>query len=152
MLQHLEAGHQVERAGFGDQELAHILQVDESAVRSVYRIAEEAVPAEIFRFDTAIARAKQELAAIEAHVPGDAPHEFGAFINLHRMIRRGTAYGLYYTAVGVALLPASVLAGALWDRLGPRAMLAVDAAIALAAAVVFFFVGRSFNRTHGAAR
>jgi phosphotransferase system enzyme I (PtsI) len=51
-----------------------------------YEIAAEAVPAEIFRFDTAIARAKQELSAIEAHVPGDAPHEFGAFIHLHRMI------------------------------------------------------------------
>ena len=51
-----------------------------------YEIPAESVPAEIFRFDAGIARAKQELAAIEAHVPADAPHEFGAFINLHRMI------------------------------------------------------------------
>ena len=51
-----------------------------------YEIPPQAVPAEIFRFDSAVARAKQELAAIEAHVPGDAPHELGAFINLHRMI------------------------------------------------------------------
>jgi len=51
--------------------------------------------------------------------------------------RRGTAYGLYYTVIGVALLPASVLAGALWDRLGPRAMLGVDAALALLAGLLF---------------
>jgi phosphotransferase system enzyme I (PtsI) len=51
-----------------------------------YEIAEAAVPGEIFRFDAAIARARQELSAIEAHVAADAPAEFGAFINLHRMI------------------------------------------------------------------
>jgi phosphotransferase system enzyme I (PtsI) len=51
-----------------------------------YEIAEAAVPAEIFRFDAAIARARQELSAIETHVAADAPAEFGAFINLHRMI------------------------------------------------------------------
>ena len=66
--------------------------------------------------------------------------------------RRGTAYGLYHTAVGVALLPASVIAGALWDRLGPRPMLTVDAAIALAAAllfVVFLPPGREYSERHG---
>ena len=51
-----------------------------------YEIAEAAVPAEIFRFDAAIARGRQELSAIESQVAGDAPAEFGAFINLHRMI------------------------------------------------------------------
>ena len=51
--------------------------------------------------------------------------------------RRGTAYGLYYTVVGAALLPASVVAGVLWERLGPRATLAVDAALALLAALLF---------------
>jgi phosphotransferase system enzyme I (PtsI) len=51
-----------------------------------YEIAEAAVPAEIFRFDAAIARARQELSAIESQMAGDAPAEFGAFINLHRMI------------------------------------------------------------------
>jgi phosphotransferase system enzyme I (PtsI) len=51
-----------------------------------YEIAESAVPAEIFRFDAAIARAKQELAALEGQIPEDAPGEFSAFINLHRMI------------------------------------------------------------------
>jgi phosphotransferase system enzyme I (PtsI) len=51
-----------------------------------YEIPESAVPGEIFRFDAAIARAKQELAALEGQIPQDAPGEFAAFINLHRMI------------------------------------------------------------------
>jgi phosphoenolpyruvate-protein phosphotransferase (PTS system enzyme I) len=51
-----------------------------------YEIAEAEVPAEIFRFDAAIARARQELSAIESQIAGDAPAEFAAFINLHRMI------------------------------------------------------------------
>jgi phosphotransferase system enzyme I (PtsI) len=51
-----------------------------------YEIAEASVPAEIFRFDAAIARARQELSALEGQIPQDAPAEFAAFINLHRMI------------------------------------------------------------------
>ena len=51
--------------------------------------------------------------------------------------RRGTAYGLYYAAVGVALLPASVVGGLLWDRFGPAATFGVDAALALLAALLF---------------
>ena len=51
-----------------------------------YEIPEAAVPGEIFRFDAAIARARQELSAIESHIAADAPAEFAAFINLHRMI------------------------------------------------------------------
>jgi MFS family permease len=51
--------------------------------------------------------------------------------------QRGTAYGLYYTVVGAALLPASIVAGVLWTRLGPRATLAVDAGLALLAASLF---------------
>jgi len=51
-----------------------------------YEIPANGVQAEIFRFDAAIARAKQELAALTGQIPADAPAEFGAFINLHRMI------------------------------------------------------------------
>ena len=51
-----------------------------------YEIPDAAVPAEIFRFDAGISRAKQELALLESQMPADAPAEFGAFINLHRMI------------------------------------------------------------------
>jgi MFS family permease len=34
---------------------------------------------------------------------------------------RGTAFGLYNLATGLALLAASVVAGALWEAAGPRA-------------------------------
>ena len=51
-----------------------------------YEIPESAVPGEIFRFDAGISRAKQELAQLEGQIPADAPAEFGAFINLHRMM------------------------------------------------------------------
>lgn len=33
--------------------------------------------------------------------------------------RRATAFGVYHTAVGVMLLPASIIAGFLWDKYGP---------------------------------
>ena len=51
--------------------------------------------------------------------------------------RRATAFGAYYTVVGLALLPASVIAGLLWERFGARATFSVDAALALAAAACF---------------
>jgi phosphotransferase system enzyme I (PtsI) len=51
-----------------------------------YEIPESAIQAEVFRFDAAISRAKQELATLEGQIPEDAPGEFAAFIHLHRMI------------------------------------------------------------------
>ncbi len=51
-----------------------------------YQIPEESVEAEIARFDAAIALATEGLAALGSHVPVDAPAEFAAFLNLHRMI------------------------------------------------------------------
>jgi phosphotransferase system enzyme I (PtsI) len=51
-----------------------------------YEVPEQAVAGEIFRFDAGIARAKQELALLESQIPADAPAEFAAFINLHRMM------------------------------------------------------------------
>ena len=51
--------------------------------------------------------------------------------------RRGTAYGLYYGVVGLALLPASVVGGWLWDRFGPAATFGAGAALALLAAILF---------------
>jgi MFS family permease len=35
--------------------------------------------------------------------------------------RRGTAYGWYHTAVGISLLPASLIAGLLWRYINPAA-------------------------------
>ena len=49
--------------------------------------------------------------------------------------RRGTAFGWYNLAVGVAALPASALFGLVWDRRGPAAAFHLGAGLALAAAV-----------------
>ncbi|TAK50358.1 MAG: MFS transporter [Xanthobacteraceae bacterium] len=53
---------------------------------------------------------------------------------------RGTAFGLFNVASGVALFAASVIAGALWDRFGPAATFmagAVFAALALPGLIAF---------------
>jgi MFS family permease len=47
---------------------------------------------------------------------------------------RGTAFGWYNGAVGVAALPASLLCGWLWTRSGPQMAFGVGAALALTAA------------------
>jgi MFS family permease len=54
--------------------------------------------------------------------------------------RRATAYGLYATAVGAALLPASVVGGWLWGRYGPGVTFVTGAALALVAAALFAVV------------
>ena len=48
---------------------------------------------------------------------------------------RGTAYGVFNLLGGVALLVASVLAGALWDGLGPRATFLAGAGFVVLALV-----------------
>jgi len=48
---------------------------------------------------------------------------------------RGTAVGAYFTFTGVALLPASLIAGFLWDKVGPSAPFYYGAATSLAAAI-----------------
>ncbi len=50
--------------------------------------------------------------------------------------RRGAASGLYAAAAGLLVLPASVLAGALWDRAGPGWAFGTGAAIAAVALAV----------------
>lgn len=49
--------------------------------------------------------------------------------------RRGTAYGWYHFAIGIAALPASLIFGMIWDRAGATAAFTVGASIAVAAAV-----------------
>lgn len=48
---------------------------------------------------------------------------------------KGTMLGLHATVVGVALLPASMIAGLLWYNLGPRAPFIFGAALSLIAAL-----------------
>jgi len=54
---------------------------------------------------------------------------------------RGTAYGIYYAALGIGLLPASVIAGWLWQTFTPAAPFAFSSALAVLSVVglaVFF--------------
>lgn len=48
---------------------------------------------------------------------------------------RGRAFGLFHAVTGMALLPASLLTGALWQRFGAAAALGTGAALAAAAAL-----------------
>jgi len=57
--------------------------------------------------------------------------------------RRGGAYGLYNASIGVMALPASVLAGALWTRVGPAAPFAFGSAMAILATVALHLVPRT---------
>ncbi len=49
--------------------------------------------------------------------------------------RRATAFGIYHGAVGVAALPASLLFGVFWLRIGPAVAFTVGAALAAAATI-----------------
>lgn len=50
---------------------------------------------------------------------------------------RGTAYGLYHAAVGLAALPASLLMGVVWEHVGPGAAFGLGAGLALVASLLF---------------
>ena len=55
--------------------------------------------------------------------------------------QRGTAYGLYNLALGIAVFPASLLMGMIWDWKGPTAAFLISAALgATAAALLLIFV------------
>ena len=63
--------------------------------------------------------------------------------------RRGRAYGIYNTAVGIVSLPASFVAGLLWDRVSPAAPFYFGAALALCAFValiLFVFLSPKVER------
>jgi MFS family permease len=62
---------------------------------------------------------------------------------------RGRAFGWYHFAVAVALLPASIIAGVLWQSIDPAATFALGAACALAAALLLTTV-RPPTRAHEA--
>jgi MFS family permease len=70
--------------------------------------------------------------ALLAFVADTAPQEL-----------RGRAYGVFNLAIGVAMLFASVIAGALWDAVGPRGTFAAGVGFAVLA-----LVGLMKNRKH----
>ncbi|TAK88324.1 MAG: phosphoenolpyruvate--protein phosphotransferase [Betaproteobacteria bacterium] len=51
-----------------------------------YEIAQDAVEAEVQRFESALHHARDELGLLKQHIAADAPPELEAFLNLHRMI------------------------------------------------------------------
>jgi phosphotransferase system enzyme I (PtsI) len=51
-----------------------------------FEVPPEDIESEVERFDRAIALARSELDTLKTQIPADAPAEFGAFLNLHRMI------------------------------------------------------------------
>lgn len=58
--------------------------------------------------------------------------------------RRGTAFGVFNLVTGVALLAASVLAGALWSAIGPAATFLAGAGFSAAALLGLLLVCRGF--------
>jgi len=56
-----------------------------------YEVAEDQVEAEVKRFDAAMTTAQNELYELKAHIAADAPAEFSAFLDLHRMILNDSA-------------------------------------------------------------
>jgi phosphotransferase system enzyme I (PtsI) len=56
-----------------------------------YEVPASAIEAEVERFDQGMRSAQEELQALKAHIPSDAPAEFEAFLNLHRMILNDSA-------------------------------------------------------------
>lgn len=54
--------------------------------------------------------------------------------------RKATGFGLYHMVVGIAILPASLIAGVLWDSIGSAAPFWFGAGMAALAAVLFAFL------------
>jgi len=60
---------------------------------------------------------------------------------------RATALGTFSSATGLALLPASLVAGFLWDRIGPAAPFYYGAATSAAAAILLLAVDATAKRS-----
>lgn len=53
---------------------------------------------------------------------------------------RGTAYGVYHFAIGIAALPASLIMGALWQKFNPTVAFSFGAVLAFVAMALLFLV------------
>ncbi len=65
---------------------------------------------------------------------------------------RGSAYGIYNTAVGLITLPASLIAGLLWDKVNSSMPFFFGAGFAALALVLLFFYMRVFAVSNHASR
>src|SRR6185295_585505 len=59
---------------------------------------------------------------------------------------RGTAFGLFNFAAGLAMLAASVMAGALWDQFGPGATFIAGAGISVVSLLGFVLLSQHLRR------
>ncbi len=55
---------------------------------------------------------------------------------------RGKAYGIYNSSIGLVTLPASIIAGFLWDKINPSAPFLFGAIIATFASILLFLFTR----------
>jgi len=55
---------------------------------------------------------------------------------------RGTALGAFHTSVGMVMLPGGIIAGVLWDSVGPWATFVYGAVMALLAVLLLMLLGR----------
>lgn len=55
---------------------------------------------------------------------------------------RGSALGAFHTAVGLVMLPGGIVAGVLWDSIGPWATFLYGATMAVAAAMLLLVLGK----------
>lgn len=58
---------------------------------------------------------------------------------------RGTAFGIYYTAVGLTLLPANLMMGILWQKIGFQHALLVGSALSLVSGLMLITMVRTGN-------
>jgi MFS family permease len=58
---------------------------------------------------------------------------------------RGRAYGIYNAIIGLVTLPASIIAGFLWDKINPSAPFLFGAVMAGLAAIMLFFFTRFYH-------
>ncbi len=57
---------------------------------------------------------------------------------------RGRAYGIYNAAISLTTLPASFLAGFLWDKISPATPFHFGAIMALLAAITLFLFNKLY--------
>jgi MFS family permease len=65
--------------------------------------------------------------------------------------RRGAAFGWYNLAIGLGALPASLIFGAIWDRVGAPTAFSFGATLAIVAALLMAFVAPSSPASPAAA-
>lgn len=57
--------------------------------------------------------------------------------------RKATAFGVYHTVVGLALLPASIIGGVLWDKIGAEATFFYGALTGFLSSILFIVLTRN---------